>query len=150
MGTFEIINLLGSALLGGIMTIWAQSHKTNLEMKREMWNQRKEKQKLDDESQTKAREYKGTEGFHFTRRAIAIIIILCYFVVPQVSAIWADITIVYGYYDVTQGFWPWSASYESIQWISVGNGKSPILITPMHNNAMLTIMGLFFGNQITK
>jgi hypothetical protein len=48
-----------------------------------------------------------------------------------------DITIVIGYYDTARGFWPWSSTYETINWIAIGSGLRPII-------------GMFFGNQITK
>jgi len=61
-----------------------------------------------------------------------------------------DITIVIGYYDIARGFWPWSSTYETINWIAVGSGLRPIVISPVTNNILITIIGMFFGNQITK
>jgi hypothetical protein len=61
-----------------------------------------------------------------------------------------DITIVIGYYDTARGFWPWSSTYETINWIAIGSGLRPIVISPVTNNILITIIGMFFGNQITK
>ena len=120
-------------------------------------------------SQSAAREFKGDKGFHFTRRTIALLVVI----VPVfrkaepghvvalllgtaitlpilLPAFIRDITIVIGYYDTVHGFWPWSSTYETINWIAIGSGLRPIVISPVTNNILITIIGMFFGNQITK
>ncbi|MGF1451335.1 MAG: hypothetical protein ACFB21_04570 [Opitutales bacterium] len=67
-----------------------------------------------------------------------------------IPAFLPDVTIVIGYYDTARGFWPWSSSYETINWVAVGSGVRPLVISPVTNNILITIIGMFFGNQITK
>jgi hypothetical protein len=43
-----------------------------------------------------------------------------------------------------------ASTYETINWIAVGSGLRPIVISPVTNNILITIIGMFFGNQITK
>ena len=40
--------------------------------------------------------------------------------------------------------------YETINWMAVGSGVRPIVISPVTNNILIAIIGMFFGNQITK
>jgi hypothetical protein len=63
-----------------------------------------------------------------------------------------DITIVISYYDPARGFWLWSSTYETINWIAVGSGLRLIVISPVTNNILITIPDYsgFGGNQITK
>lgn len=151
MGTFELINAASSLLIGGIMTIWSQGMKDRAEREKLALQSALQRHEVSDASQTKAREFQGGAGFHFTRRAIALIVVICGIALPIIlPAFFADITIVIGYYDVAQGFWPWSSSYETIEWIAVGSGQRPIVISPVTNNILITIIGMFFGNQITK
>lgn len=57
---------------------------------------------------------------------------------------------VFGYYGTTGSFWPWSSTYETINWIAVGSGLCPIVFSPVTNNILITIIGMFFGNQMTE
>jgi len=108
-----------------------------------------------DKSTKDAREFKGTDGFHKTRQFIAKLVIITYFVLPFVlpflgSLVGLSFTVTYGYYDVFQK-WPWSESVEIVKWITIGNeGGIPMLIHPVMNNVVISITGLFFGNQMVK
>jgi hypothetical protein len=151
MGTFELINAIGSLVGGGLLTIWAQSMKDRAEREKLALESALQRHQATDASQTAAREFKGDKGFHVTRRAIALIVVLSAITMPIIlPAFVPDITIVVGYYDTARGFWPWSSSYETINWIAIGSGLRPIVISPVTNNILITIIGMFFGNQITK
>lgn len=81
----------------------------------------------------------------------ALIVIISAITLPIILlAFIPDITIVIGYYDTARGFWPSSSTYETINWIAIGSGLRPIVISPVTNNILITIIGMFFGNQITK
>ena len=110
-------------------------------------------------SQSAAREFKGDKGFHFTRRTIALLVVI----VPVfrkaepghvvalllgtaitlpilLPAFIRDITIVIGYYDTVHGFWPWSSTYETINWIAIGSGLcSSIVINSVINNILIPL-----------
>lgn len=151
MGTFELVNAVSSLVLGGVMTIWSQGMKDRIEREKFALEAALQMHKATDSSQKSARKFEGQAGFHFTRRAIALIVIVSGITLPILLPVFfADITIVIGYYDTAQGFWPWSSSYETINWIAIGSGLRPIVISPVTNNIMITIIGMFFGNQMTK
>ena len=151
MGTFEIINAVSSLFLGGVMTIWSQSIRDRAEREKLALQSALKRHQATDDSQSKAREFEGQKGFHFTRRAIALIVVLSGITLPILLPVfYPDVTIVIGYYDTARGFWPWSSTYETINWVAVGTGLRPIVISPVTNNILITIIGMFFGNQITK
>jgi len=151
MGTFELINAIASLIGGGILTIWAQGIQARNERERLALEVALGRHKASDESQSKAREFKSDKGFHLTRRAIALIVVIAVVLLPILIPVFvADVTIVIGYYDTARGFWPWSSTYETIHWMAVGYGSRPIVISPVTNNILITIIGMFFGNQITK
>jgi len=151
MGTFELINAISSLVLGGIMTVWSQSIKDRAEREKLTIQIALERHQATEASQIKTREYQGSSGFHMTRRAIALIVVIAIVLLPiLLPAIYSDITIVIGYYDTTKSIWPWSNTYESIHWIAAGSGTRPIVISPVMNNILITIIGMFFGNQMVK
>ena len=151
MGSFALINALGSLLGGGLLTIWAQSIKDRAEREKLALESALQRHQASDGSQTAARKFEGDKGFHFTRRAIALIVIISAITLPiLLPAFIPDITIVIGYYDTARGFWPWSNTYETINWIAIGSGLRPIVISPVTNNLLITIIGMFSGNQMTK
>ncbi|MEE4211481.1 MAG: hypothetical protein V2I43_19720 [Parvularcula sp.] len=151
MGTFELINAIGSLVGGGLLTIWAQGMKDRADRERLALEAALARHEATENAQARAREFRSDRGFHFTRRLIAIIVVLSVVLLPVIlPAIYPDMTIVIGYYDTARGFWPWSSTYETINWVAVGSGVRPIVISPVTNNILITIIGMFFGNQITK
>lgn len=151
MGTFELINAIGSLVGGGLLTIWSQAIKDRTEREKLALEAALQRHQASSASQSAAREFKGDKGFHFTRRAIALLVVISAITLPiLLPAFIRDITIVIGYYDTVRGFWPWSSTYETINWIAIGSGLRPIVISPVTNNILIAIIGMFFGNQITK
>ncbi len=151
MGTFELINAVASLLLGGVMTLWSQGMKDRAEREKMALQAALDRHAATEASQKAAREFEGQAGFHYTRRAIALIVVVCGIALPIIlPAFYSDITIVIGYYDTARGFWPWSATYETIHWVAAGTGNRPIVVSPVTNNILITIIGMFFGNQIVK
>ena len=151
MGTFELINAIGSLVGGGLLTICSQAIKDRTERDKFALEAALQRHQASNASQSAAREFKGDKGFHFTRRTIALLVVISAVTLPiLLPAFISDITIVIGYYDTVRGFWPWSSTYETINWIAVGSGLRPIVISPVTNNILITIIGMFFGNQITK
>lgn len=166
MGTVEMLNL-GMSIAGGagltmagnvtntVLNVFNNLSEIAFKNREQKHDQDVEKHDKTEESQTNAREFKGTEGFHKTRQWIAKRVINCYFVIPMIlpfiaAMLGLPLTITIGYFDITHG-WPWQESIETVQWITIGNpGGFPIVITPVMNNAVITIIGMFFGNQMVK
>lgn len=86
MGTFELINAVASLLLGGVMTLWSQGMKDRAEREKMALQAALDRHAATEASQKAAREFEGQAGFHYTRRAIALIVVICVFVMAlQVS-----------------------------------------------------------------
>lgn len=163
---FELINLGMSVLGGGGLTIAGNLVNSFCDLIGDLGENRRkaaqekhdqdlEKHEASDASQTSAREFQGTKGFHKTRQWIAKVVIACYFVLPLtlpfISALLGlPVTVSIGYFDIFQR-WPWSESVEIVKWVTIGQeGGYPIVITPIMNNVVITIIGMFFGNQMVK
>ena len=90
---FEMITMLGSTVLGGVMSIWSQSIKAKRE-EQKMLIQRAEVQTA---AFKEAREYENT-GFQWTRRIIALTAIFAIVVLPKIlPLISPDAHVVVGY-----------------------------------------------------
>ena len=76
---FEMITMLGSTVLGGVMSIWSQSIKAK-QAEQKMLLARAEKQA---EIFKEAREYENV-GFQWTRRIIALTAIFAIVVLPKI------------------------------------------------------------------
>jgi len=163
---FELLNLGMSVLGGGGITMAGNLLNSFCDMIGDLSENRRKRAQQDhdnaleahnatEDSQKSAREFIGTKGFHKTRQWIAKVVIACYFVLPLTLPFIAalaglNVTVSYGYLDVFQK-WPWSESVEVVKWITIGSpGGFPIVIHPVMNNVVLTIVGMFFGNQMVK
>ena len=79
---FEIITMLGSTLLGGLMSLWSQSIKAKQAQQAMLM----ERAKFQAETVKDAREYENV-GFQWTRRIIALTAIFSIVVLPKFVAI---------------------------------------------------------------
>ena len=79
---FEMITMLGSTVLGGVMTIWSQSIKAK-QAEQKMLLARADKQA---EIFKEAREYENP-GFQWTRRIIALTAVFAIVVLPKIPTI---------------------------------------------------------------
>jgi len=166
MGTLELINF-GTSIFGGagitmasnglnaVLDVFTELSKSRREEKQEQHDRDIEGFDKTDGSQKSAREHIGSKGFHKTRQWIAKHVIFCYFIVPMlmpfVAAMFGiPVEISIGYFDISRG-WPWQADVEIVQWQHIGvPGGVPIVITPVMSNCAITIIGMFFGNQMAK
>jgi hypothetical protein len=134
----ELITMLFSTILGGVMSIWGQSMKN-----------RHEQQKVLIGAVSKAREH-GKNDIHFawTRRIIALSAVFSIIVLPKVVAVWyPEVSVVVGYTEVTGGFKEWLfGTQEAIQWRSAYG----FVITPLDTHIVSAIVGLYFGAGFTK
>lgn len=90
-------------------------------------------------------------GFHFTRRLIAIMVMVSTILFPKIlPMINPDFTIIIGYVETIRGFWPFLSDVDNIKWVAFGNGNNPIVISPMEINLVYSITALFMGNQVAK
>jgi hypothetical protein len=97
---FEMITMLGSTVLGGVMSIWSQSIKAK-QSEQKMLLARANKQA---EIFKEAREY-DNPGFQWTRRIIALSAVLAIVVFPKLlPLIDPEANIIVGYLEFKPGF----------------------------------------------
>ena len=138
---FEMITMLGSTLLGGVMSIWSQNIKAK-QAEQKMLLARAEVQTA---AFKEAREYENV-GFQWTRRIIALTAIFSIVVLPKVVAIfYPDISVTVGYTEFRPGFF-FIPEKEVMEW-KVMKG---LVITPLDTNLVGAIVGMYFGGSLVK
>ena len=97
---FEMITMLGSTVLGGVMSIWSQSIKAKRE-EQKMLIQRAEVQQ---KGFAEAREFKD-KGFQWTRRIIALTAVFAIVLLPKLMPIISpDTSVIVGYLEFKPSF----------------------------------------------
>ena len=142
---FEMITMLGSTVLGGVMSIWGQSMK-NRQLQQEMLMQRAE---FNRNAVADARDAgKNDKHFAWTRRLIALSAVFSIIVLPKLVAVWyPEVSVYVGYTEATGGFFSWMfGPEEAIKW-KMAQG---FVITPLDTHIVSAIVGLYFGAGFTK
>ena len=140
---FEMITMLGSTVLGGVMSIWSQSIKAK-QAEQKMLLQRVEVQTA---AFKEAREYENV-GFQWTRRIIALTAIFAIVVLPKIlPLIDPQAQVIVGYLEFKPGFLFFEGK-EVMQWIPMA--ARGIVITPLDTNLVAAITGLYFGGSLVK
>ena len=138
----ELMTMLGSGLMSGIMTLWSQSMKS----KAEQHSRLMDKIGVHKDMVSEARTY-ASPGFQFTRRAIALLAMLSIIVLPKVAALlMPEINVLVGYTQWNPGFWFFTEGVDQIKWMAY-NG---LVITPLDTHLMSAIIGLYFGSSVVK
>ena len=134
----ELITMLFSTILGGVMSIWGQSNKNKAEQ-----------QKLLIAGQQEAREYGKTDShFAWTRRIIALSAVFAIIVLPKLVAVWyPDVSVIVGYTEVKGGLFNWLFGGDgTVQW----QAAKGFVITLLDTHIVSAIVGLYFGAGFTK
>lgn len=141
----ELITMLGSTVLGGVMSIWGQSIKA-----REANNKMLLERANANASFAKEARDAGKTDKHFawTRRLIALASVFAIIVLPKLVAVWyPDVTVYVGYTEAVGGFWNlFGGDQEAIQWVTARG----FVITPLDTHIVSAIVGLYFGAGFTK
>ena len=140
---FEMITMLGSTILGGVMSIWSQSIKAK-QAEQKMLLARADKQaKLFKE----AREYENP-GFQWTRRIIALTAVFAIVLFPKLLPLLEpDASVIVGYLEFKPGFL-FIPEKEIMKWITLSSNS--LVITPLDTNLVSAIIGLYFGGSLVK
>ena len=140
---FEMITMLGSTVLGGVMSIWSQSIKAK-QAEQKMLLQRAEVQTA---AFKEAREYENV-GFQWTRRIIALTAIFAIVVLPKIlPLIDPQAQVIVGYLEFKPGF----LFFEGIEVMQcIPMAARGIVITPLDTNLVAAITGLYFGGSLVK
>ena len=141
----ELITMLVSTLLGGVMSIWGQSIKAR-QAQQEMLMQRAE---FNRSAVADARDAgKNDSHFAWTRRLIALSAVFAIIVLPKLVAVWyPEVSVYVGYTEATGGLFNWLfGPAEAVQW-KMAQG---FVITPLDTHIVSAIVGLYFGAGFTK
>ena len=140
---FEMITMLGSTVLGGVMSIWSQSIKAK-QAEQKMLLARA---KVQTEAFKEAREYDNV-GFQWTRRIIALTAIFAIVVLPKIlPLIDPQAQVIVGYTEWNPGFLFFEGK-DVIKWVPMAHRG--IVITPLDTNLVAAIVGLYFGGSLVK
>ena len=137
----EMITMLGSSLLGGVMSIWSQSIKAKQE-EQKMLLARAETQMSFIE---KARTY-DNKGFQWTRRIIALTAVFMVIAYPKLVPVLFDVPVILTWTEFTNGFLFLIEKKE----ILMDKSLAGVVITPLDTHLMSAIVGLYFGGSLVK
>jgi len=141
----ELVTMLGSTVLGGVMSVWGQSIKAKQEQNK-MLLQRAEFNRAAADT---AREYGKTDThFAWTRRLIALSAIFAIIVLPKLVAVWyPEVSVIVGYTEVHGCLFNWIFGGDgTVQW----QAARGFVITPLDTHIVSAIVGLYFGAGFTK
>lgn len=137
----ELITMLGSGLLSGVMTLWGQSQKA----KQDAFQRAIDGLAAQSEATDLARRYEN-KGFQVTRRIIALSAVFAVIVWPKVVAVfWPEVPVVVGYTEWNPGFLFFEGSEETT-WQAVKG----LVLTPLDTHLLSAIVGLYFGASMVK
>jgi len=139
----ELISMLVSTVLGGVLSIMAQKSKDKadeqkmLMQRAEFQSQQFDKARAVDDPFTKN-----------TRRWIALIAVVSILVLPKLAPfIASDMPIYVGYTEsVMQGWWIFASSTDITQW----KPMTGLVITPLDTHVVSSIIGLYFGGSLVR
>ena len=138
---FEIITMLGSTLLGGLMSMWSQSIKAKQAQQAMLM----ERAKFQAETVKDAREYENV-GFQWTRRIIALTSVFAIVLLPKLVAVYyPDVSVTVGYTQWNPGGL-FRAGREMFEWITFQG----LVITQLDTNLVSAIIGMYFGGSLAK
>jgi hypothetical protein len=139
---FELITMLGSGLLSGVMTLFSQGQKA----KQDAFNRAIEGLSAQSKATDVARRYEN-KGFQVTRRIIALSAVGAIIVWPKVIAVfWPEIPVTIGYTEWNPGFLFFTEGKELVKWQALKG----LVITPLDTHLLSAIVGLYFGSSMVK
>ena len=130
---FEIITMLASTVLGGLMSVWAESRKAKAEnekllITRGEFNLKAVKQARDHGLKDK--------GFAWTRRIIALSSVFAIVIFPKLVAVYyPDVTVTVGYTEWNPGFLFFKEGPR------IGRKSGSVGLKPSHSSSCLPRSG---------
>ena len=138
----ELLSMLASTVLGGVMSIMAQKSQAEAEREKMLMQRAEFAAKQTD----KARDVKDAHTKH-TRRWIALMCVFSIIVVPIIAPIFTDVSVAYQIVtEAESGWWIFGTTYETSVW-KEGNA---IFITSLQSHTIFSIIGLYFGGSLTR
>jgi hypothetical protein len=137
----EMITMLGSSVLGGVMSIWGQSIKAKQEEQKMLM----ERANFQMKSVESARKYEN-KGFQWTRRIIALTAVFFIIAWPKLVPVLFDVPVILTWTEFTNGFLFLIDKKE----ILLDREFLGLVITPLDTHLMSAIVGLYFGGSLVK
>ena len=137
----EMITMLGSSLLGGVMSIWGQSIKAKQEEQKMLLARAETQMSFVD----KARTYEN-KGFQWTRRIIALTAVFFVIAWPKIVPVLLDIPVILTWTEFKPGFLFLIEKKE----VLMDRAFAGVVITPLDTHLMSSIVGLYFGGSLVK
>ena len=138
----ELITMLGSSLMGGLMTIWGMRLKDRIQTNKLLLV----RATAQGELSSQAREYADT-GYQWTRRIIAVSAILAIIVLPKVVAVFRpELAVTVGWTEFHPGFLFFTEGRD----VTIWQQATGLTITPLDTHLVSAIVGLYFGGSIVR
>ena len=139
---FEIITMLGSTVLGGVMSVWAESRKAKQDHQKLLIT----RGEFEMKARKSARDVKD-KGFQWTRRIIALTSVFAIVVLPKLVAVYyPNVDVTVGYTNFQPGFWFFKEGRDVFEWITFQG----LVITQLDTNLVSAIIGMYFGGSLVK
>ena len=137
----EMFTMLGSSVLGGVMSIWGQSIKAKQEQQKLLMA----RAKFQMDEIDKARKF-DNKGFQWTRRIIALTAVFFIIVWPKIVPVLFDTAVFITWTEFSRGFLFLIEQKEML----IDRKYAGVVITPMDTHLMASIIGLYFGGSLVK
>jgi len=143
MFPIELISMLVSTVLGGVLSIMAQKSKDKADEQKMLMQRAEFSSKQTDKA--RAVDDPFTKN---TRRWIALICVVAILVLPKLAPFLnPDMPIYVGYTEsVMQGWWIFASSTDITQW----KPMTGLVITPLDTHVVSSIVGLYFGGSLVR
>lgn len=142
----ELITMLGSTVLGGVMSVWGQSIKAKEAQQKMLM----ERASFNAKQVAMARDAgKNDKHFAWTRRLIALSSVFAIIVLPKLVAVfYPEVSVIVGYTEIQAGFldFIFGPGEEMVKW----KYAEGFVITPLDTHIVSAIVGLYFGAGFTK
>lgn len=149
MITLEMINFLATGLGSAWLTMSAQKTADIAE-------ERKYNSAHYDKVVAAAESARGVDakwkGFYWVRGVMALLCATYFFIFPMFAMFADNMQVVIGYVDVF-GIPFFGLDQDMVMWIKFGSGAPDakvLVYDPVKNNVMLSIIAMYFGNQIAR
>ena len=139
---FEIITMLGSTVLGGVMSVWAESRKAKQDNQKLLIT----RGEFEMKARKAARDVKDKGLGHILTKlydtAVFAIVVL-----PKLVAVYyPDVDVTVGYTNFQPGFWFFKEGRDVFEWITFQG----LVITQLDTNLVSAIIGMYFGGSLVK
>ena len=136
--------MLDSTVLGGLMSVLAESRKAKAENQKLLIARGEFEMKAKEQSIEAGLTDKG---FAWTRRIIALTSVFDIVVFPKIVAVYyPDVSVTIGYTNWNPGFLFFKEGREVFEWITFQG----LVITQLDTNLVSAIIGMYFGGSLAK